>query len=74
MVPDLRVEACNGEPVRSERDYVLYWMIASRRARWNFGLQRAVERASDLRTPLVVLEPLNCDSRWASDRIHRFIL
>ncbi len=74
MVPELRIEACNGEPVRPEREYVLYWMIASRRTTWNFGLQRAVERAAGLRKPLVVLEPLNCDYRWASDRIHRFIL
>jgi len=49
-------------------------MIASRRTTWNFGLQRAIERATELRKPLVILEPLNCDYRWASDRIHRFIL
>ena len=46
----------------------------ARRTTWNFGLQRAVERATELRKPLLVLEPLNCDYRWASDRLHRFIL
>ena len=74
VVPELRIEACNEDPVRSDGDYVLYWMIAARRAGWNFGLQRAVDRALEFRKPLVVLEPLNCDYRWASDRLHRFIL
>jgi len=74
VVPELRIEAGNDDPVRPDGDYVLYWMIASRRAGWNYGLQRAVERALEFRKPLVVLEPLNCDYRWASDRLHRFIL
>jgi deoxyribodipyrimidine photo-lyase len=55
-------------------EYVLYWMIAARRTRWNFGLQHAAETAAALRRPLVVLEALRCDYPWASDRLHRFIL
>src|SRR4029079_9342155 len=74
VIPDLRVEACNAAPTRPDRDYVLYWMIASRRTTWNFGLQRAVERAAEFRKPLVVLEPLNADYRWASHRFHRFVI
>jgi deoxyribodipyrimidine photo-lyase len=49
-------------------------MTACRRARFNFGLQRAAEWARHLGRPLVVLEALRCDYRWASDRLHRFIL
>ena len=49
-------------------------MIAARRASWNFALDRAVDWARDLRQPLVVLEPLECDYPWASDRLHRFVL
>jgi deoxyribodipyrimidine photo-lyase len=49
-------------------------MIASRRTRWNFGLQHAVARAQRLGRPLVILEALRCDYPWASDRIHAFIL
>src|SRR6185436_15183535 len=52
VVPELRIEACNDDPVRPGGDYVLYWMIASRRAAWNYGLQRAVDRAVELRKPL----------------------
>ncbi len=49
-------------------------MIANRRVVWNFSLQRAVELASQLKKPLVVFEPLRCGYRWASDRLHRFVL
>jgi deoxyribodipyrimidine photo-lyase len=55
-------------------EFVLYWMIANRRSHWNFSLQRAVEWAVELRKPLVILEALRCGYRWASDRIHGFII
>jgi deoxyribodipyrimidine photo-lyase len=49
-------------------------MIAARRLQWNFALQRAVEYACDLRLPLVVLEALDVDYPWASDRLHAFVV
>jgi deoxyribodipyrimidine photo-lyase len=61
-------------PARVEGDFVLYWMTSARRARWNFGLQRAVRWARELAKPLVVLEALRADYRHASDRLHRFVL
>ncbi|MFW5877395.1 MAG: deoxyribodipyrimidine photolyase [Myxococcota bacterium] len=64
----------NAAPVRGDGDHVVYWMIAARRATYNFGLQRAVERARELGKPLVVLEALRADHPWASDRLHRFVL
>jgi deoxyribodipyrimidine photo-lyase len=73
-VPGLRIGAPQDRPVHEARDYVLYWMIAARRTTWNFGLQRAVEWARRLDRPLLVLEPLRCGHRWASDRLHRFAL
>lgn len=73
-VPKLRVHAANEHPVRDDGDYVLYWMIANRRTRYNFALQRAVQWAKDLKRPLVVFEPLRVRYRWASDRLHRFII
>jgi deoxyribodipyrimidine photo-lyase len=73
-VPEIRVRACNGAPVRRDGDYVLYWMIAFRRLGWNFALERAAGWARELGRPLVVLEPLRCGYRWANDRIHRFVL
>ena len=55
-VPDVRVRAVKDIPVRPEGQYVLYWMVATRRLHHNFGLQRAVEWSCRLGKPLVVLE------------------
>ena len=73
-VPETRLRIVNDQPVRDEHDCVLYWIIANRRSRWNFSLERAIEYASELGKPLIVLEALRCDYQWASDRLHRFIL
>lgn len=74
MVPESRISRCNSHTVSRRGRYVLYWMIAQRRLGHNFALQRAAELARDLDKPLLVLEALRCGYRWASDRIHRFIL
>jgi deoxyribodipyrimidine photo-lyase len=72
--PALRVTACNDRPVRARGDHVLYWMIAARRTSASFALDHAMVRALELGVPLLVLEPLRCGHRWASDRLHRFVL
>jgi deoxyribodipyrimidine photo-lyase len=74
MVPAVRIRELNDALPRLDRDYVLYWMIASRRACWNFALDRAVEHAATLRKPLLVLEALQVDYRWASARFHQFVV
>lgn len=73
-IPALRIQACNQGPICADGDYVLYWMIAARRATWNFGLEHAVDWAKKLGKPLVVFEPLRVGYRWASDRLHQFVL
>ena len=73
-VPQIRRRNCNDAPIRVDGDFVLYWMIAFRRTTWNFSLQRAVELAVELQKPLVIFEPLRIRYRWASDRIHRFVI
>jgi len=74
MTPEIRIRRLNKHDLRQDGDFVLYWMIANRRAHWNFSLQRAAELANKLNKPLVVLEALRTNYRWASDRLHRFIL
>jgi deoxyribodipyrimidine photo-lyase len=74
MVPRVRITAMNAAPIRISGDYVLYWMIAARRAASNFGLQRAVEHATTLRKPLLVFEALQVDHQWASARFHQFVI
>jgi deoxyribodipyrimidine photo-lyase len=49
-------------------------MVAARRTRSNFALDRAIELADHHRKPLVVLEALRCDYPFASARLHRFVL
>lgn len=73
-VPEIRIRAINGAPVRADGKHVLYWMVMSRRTGWNFGLQRALEHARELGRPLVVLEALRAGYHWASDRFHRFAI
>jgi deoxyribodipyrimidine photo-lyase len=73
-IPDLRVRRVNDREVSDASDYVLYWMISSRRGTYNFGLERAVEWAKQLNKPLVILETLRCDYQWASDRLHKFVI
>src|SRR5688500_11134017 len=73
-VPAVRIRRANDAPVRADRACVLYWMIAARRSRWNYALQRTVELARELAKPLVVFEPLRAGYPWASDRLHAFVL
>jgi deoxyribodipyrimidine photo-lyase len=73
-VPTSRLALANQAPVRPRGDFVLYWMNAQRRTRWNFGLQHAIARALELGRPLFVLEALSASYRWASDRFHGFVI
>ncbi|MEM8883745.1 MAG: deoxyribodipyrimidine photolyase [Planctomycetota bacterium] len=73
MVPALRVRTVEDRPERADGEYVLYWMIAARRTRDNFGIQHAAERARALGKPLLVYEALRADYRWKSERFDRFV-
>lgn len=73
-VPELRVRDLNGKAINAGGEFVLYWMVANRRSRYNFSLQHAAELAAELGKPLVILEALRCDYPWASDRLHRFVM
>ncbi len=73
-IPESRLRDVNGGEIRADGEYVLYWMIAARRTRWNFALDRAVEWGRELGKPVLVLEALRVGYRWASDRFHRFVL
>ena len=72
--PASRVRTVATGEVAPDGDYVLYWMTAFRRGQWNFSLEHAVDWARDLKKPLVILEAIRCEYRWASDRIHSFII
>ncbi len=74
LAPDARVRGVNDRQVRTDGGFVLYWMIATRRAAFNYALDRAAGWAERLGRPLVVLEALRADYPWASDRLHRFVI
>src|SRR5690606_23168280 len=71
--PSLRVRTIGNGDVDRQGEFVLYWMIANRRTRWNFSLQRARDWAVELKKPLVVFEALRAGYPWASDRLHAFV-
>ncbi|WP_153556267.1 hypothetical protein [Roseimaritima sediminicola] len=67
-VPEIRIRTLRDCAPAADGQFVLYWMIAYRRGRHNYALQRAVQWARKLKRPLVILEGLQCDYRWACDR------
>ena len=71
-VPALRIRALSAAPLRSG-DYVLYWMVAARRTRSSFALDRALEHAHALGQPLLVFEPLRAAYPWSSQRLTTFV-
>ncbi len=73
-IPALRLRIANQKPPNPQGDYVLYWMIAARRLSWNHALDHAISQAKSLHKPLLIFEPLRIRYRWASDRIHRFVI
>lgn len=73
-VPHIRIRVAKDLPLRTDGDWVLYWMTAFRRTGSNFALQHARDLAKKLNKPLVILEALRVRYRWASDRLHRFVI
>lgn len=73
-VPASRITVPYERPLRPDGDWVLYWMIAARRTRYNPALERAADLARTLARPLLVVEALSCDPPWASRRVHAFVI
>lgn len=71
---DLRTRVLRDQPPRAEGEYVLYWMTATRRLERNHALDRALDWCRELGKPLLILEALRSDYRWACPRHHRVIL
>jgi deoxyribodipyrimidine photo-lyase len=73
-VPSLRLRRANNAGVSAEGEFLLCCMNAVRQTEWNFSLQRSIEWAGELQKPLVAVEPFRYGDRWASDRLHRFVV
>ncbi|NLD38035.1 MAG: deoxyribodipyrimidine photolyase [Desulfatiglans sp.] len=73
-VPETRINKVNSKGINPDGGFILYWMTANRRLKWNYSLDRAIEWAQKLAKPLMVLEAIDCNYEWACDRFHGFII
>jgi len=73
MIQKERIQEQNTRQVRKGR-YVLYWMQAAQREEYNHALEYAVDRANELKQPLVVFFGLTDDYPSANERHYRFLL
>lgn len=69
-----RLLSLNQQPPASDGRYVLYWMQQQRRLHYNFAVQHACYRAAQHQCPLLIIETLDCNYAWASDRHHSFAI
>lgn len=73
MIDHSRIQILADKPPRAG-EYVLYWMQASQRTRFNQALDYAAERANELNLPLVVCFGLMDDYPEANLRHYVFML
>jgi len=74
MVDPTRVLLLNDQPPAADGKWVLYWMQASQRTHCNHALEYAIERANELRKPMLVCFGLMDDYPEASERSYAFML
>ncbi|MBE0481087.1 MAG: deoxyribodipyrimidine photo-lyase [Dehalococcoidia bacterium] len=68
-----RIKSLNDKKVKKAR-YVLYWMQASQRTRFNHALEYAVLAANNLGLPVIVVFGLSEDYPEANERHYYFML
>ncbi len=73
MIHQERIQVLRGGQPGSG-DYVLYWMQASVRTRFNHALEYAAEQANDLKLPLLVAFGLTPSYPEANERSYLFLL
>ncbi|MHC5060271.1 MAG: deoxyribodipyrimidine photo-lyase [Planctomycetota bacterium] len=73
MVQIERITPLNNRPVRNG-SYVLYWMQAAQRAEYNHALEYAIEKANELKRPVVAVFGLADNYPEANLRHYYFML
>jgi len=73
MIHPQRIQYLNNLPERPGR-YILYWMQASQRARFNHALEYAIEQANARSLPVVALFAITGDFPDANARHYSFML
>jgi len=75
LPPHLAERVEPGAPApRAEGEFVIYWMRVAMRAEENPALEVALAAARALKKPVFVYQGLTARHRYASDRLHTFIL
>jgi deoxyribodipyrimidine photo-lyase len=74
MIDEARIAALNDRKPSEKGQYILYWMQASQRTRFNHALEHAIARASELNLPVVVCFGLMDDYPEANERHYAFML
>ena len=74
MISESRLRRLNEHPIISDGKYVLYWMQASQRTRYNHALEYAIDQANTLNLPLIVGFGLMDDYPEANARHYAFML
>ena len=69
-----RLRELNDADVNGDGNFVLYWMQASQRTRYNHALEYAIEQANHLNQPLVVCFGLTDGYPEANERHYVFML
>jgi len=73
MIQNSRIKVLN-DTERPDRDFVMYWMQASQRTEFNHALEYAIERANELKKPLIVFFGLTASFPEANLRHYQFML
>ena len=73
MTDPTRLTRLNALPIRNGR-YVLYWMQASQRTRYNHALEHAIWQANRMQLPVVVCFGLMDNYPDANERHYAFML
>ena len=69
-----RIRVLKNLPVDMSGDFVVYWMTATRRYRYNAALERAVEISLSINKPLLIVEGVSVRHRWTSERVVTFMV
>ena len=69
-----RIRVLKDLHVNEKGDFVVYWMTATRRYKYNAALERAIEIALAINKPLLVVEGVSIRHRWTSERVITFMV
>ena len=71
---DDRIRVVNDKEIFTEGEYILYWMIATRRLNYNASLEYAAKVAEEYGKPLLVIEEISTSHKFSNDRITSFVI